>query len=69
MNSPLRETVVNDNLRYLDWSRTPAPAVLGVGDLDGMLGSDKLFARKFDESVDRDVLDRLDEAIDGGPRG
>ena len=29
-----------------------------------MLGSEKLFARKFDETVDRDVLDRLDEAID-----
>jgi hypothetical protein len=69
MNSPLRETVVNDNLRYLDWSREPAPAVLGVGDLDRMLGSDKLFARKFDETVDRDVLDRLDDEIDREVRG
>jgi Core-2/I-Branching enzyme len=69
MNSPLRDSVVNDNLRYLDWSREPAPAVLGVGDLDRMLGSEKLFARKFDETVDRDVLDRLDEAIDGEDRG
>jgi hypothetical protein len=64
MNSPLRETVVNDNLRYLDWSREPAPAVLGVADLDRLLGSRKLFGRKFDETVDRAVLDRLDEAID-----
>jgi hypothetical protein len=69
MNSPLRDSIVNDNLRYLDWSREPAPAVLGVGDLDRMLRSDKLFARKFDETVDRDVLDRLDEAIDGEDRG
>ena len=52
MNSTLRDSVVNDNLRYLDWSREPAPAVLGVGDVDRMLGSDKLFARKFDETVD-----------------
>jgi Core-2/I-Branching enzyme len=69
MNSPLRDSIVNDNLRYLDWSREPAPAVLGVGDLDRMLGSDKLFARKFDETVDREVLDRLDEAIDAEDRG
>ncbi len=69
MNSPLRDSVVNDNLRYLDWSREPAPAVLGVGDVDRMLGSDKLFARKFDETVDPDVLDRLDEVIDGEGHG
>ena len=60
MNSPLRETVVNDNLRFLDWSREPAPAVLGVHDLDRMIESGKLFARKFDVTVDADVLDRLD---------
>jgi hypothetical protein len=64
MNSPLRETVVNDNLRFLDWSREPAPAVLRVSDLDRMLASGKLFARKFDETVDAAVLDRLDEAIE-----
>ena len=28
MNSELRDTVENDDLRYLDWSREPAPAVL-----------------------------------------
>ena len=69
MNSSLRETVVDDNLRYVDWSREPAPAILEVSDLDRMLASGKLFARKFDETVDRDVLDRLDAAIDDGERG
>jgi hypothetical protein len=64
MNSPLRETVENENLRYLDWTRTPAPAVLGVGDLDAMLASGKLFARKFDETIDARVLDELDRVLD-----
>jgi hypothetical protein len=65
MNSPLRDTVVNDNLRYLDWSREPAPAILGVADVPRMLASGKLFARKFDETIDADVLDRLDKHADG----
>jgi hypothetical protein len=65
VNSPLRDTVVDDNLRYIDWTREPAPAVLTVGDLDAMLGSRKLFARKFDVTVDAAVLDRLDELAGG----
>jgi hypothetical protein len=35
--------------------------VLTVGDLDAMLSSRKLFARKFDVTVDAAVLDRLDD--------
>ncbi len=64
ISSHLRDTVENENLRYIDWSREPAPAVLGRGDLDAMLASGKLFARKFDETVDADVLDLLDAAIE-----
>ena len=66
MSSHLRETVENENLRYIDWSREPAPAVLGRGDLDAMLASGKLFARKFDETVEPEVLDLLDVRIDRG---
>ena len=52
MNSELRDTVENDNLRYLDWSREPAPAVFAEDDLPALLGSGALFARKFDETID-----------------
>ena len=65
MNSPLRDTVVNDNLRYLDWAREPAPAVLELRDLPAMIASEKLFARKFDAGVDARVLDELDRVLDG----
>jgi hypothetical protein len=65
MNSALRDTVVDDNLRYVDWFKEPGPAVLTVDDLDSMLASGKLFARKFDTTVDAAVLDRLDELADG----
>jgi hypothetical protein len=63
MNSQLRDTVENDDLRYLDWSREPAPAVLTVDDLPVLVESGKLFARKFDETVDSDVLDALDRRL------
>ncbi|HZG36016.1 MAG TPA: beta-1,6-N-acetylglucosaminyltransferase [Gaiellaceae bacterium] len=64
LNSPLRESMIDDDLRYLDWQRRPAPAILRVDDLDTMLASGKLFARKFDESIDSRVLDELDRQLD-----
>ena len=63
MNSELAETIVNDDLRYVDWTRQPLPAVLGVGDLPSLAASVKLFARKFDVRVDADVLDRIDAEL------
>jgi hypothetical protein len=65
MNSQLRDTVENENLRYLDWSREPAPAVLVRDDLPALVSSHKLFARKFDEGLDSSILDLLDAYIDG----
>jgi hypothetical protein len=64
MNSPLGDSVENDNLRYIEWSREPAPAVLVRDDLPTLLSSPKLFARKFDERIDSSVLDLLDAHID-----
>jgi len=64
MNSPFRHTVVNDNHRYIDWSEGGAnPKVLTVNDLEALLASPKLFARKFDPSVDTEILDMLDKHI------
>jgi hypothetical protein len=66
LNSPLRGTVVNDDLRYLEW-RNPAvaggPAVLGKHDFEKIIRSTKLFARKFDVTRDADVLDMIDARI------
>lgn len=66
LNSDLRYSVENDHLRYLDWSREPAPATLEVRDLPKLLASGKLFARKFDETVDAEIIDLLDAHIDRG---
>ena len=64
MNSELRDTVENDDLRYLDWSREPAPAILTVADLRTLVAAPQLFARKFDETVDAEILDALDRHLD-----
>jgi Core-2/I-Branching enzyme len=66
LNSPLRDTVVNDNLRFIDWSEVPGPTVLRIEHLPKLLESGKLFARKFDASVDAQVLDALDRHTSEG---
>lgn len=61
LNSPLADQVENDNLRYIDWTREPSPSILGVEDFPTLVGSGKLFARKFDETLDARILDMLDK--------
>lgn len=70
-NSPLRDTIVNDNLRYVDWSEKPGPTILRLEHLPTLVESGKLFARKFDATVDARILDMLDHhitAMDDGAR-
>jgi hypothetical protein len=68
LNSPLKVSVVNDDLRYLEW-RNPAvaggPAVLTKDDFGKIVSSPKLFARKFDMTHDAEVLDMIDATIRG----
>jgi hypothetical protein len=56
-------SIVNQNLRYIDWQATPGPKILTSSDLSAMLESGALFARKFDANVDSDVLDTLDRRL------
>jgi hypothetical protein len=66
LNSPLKDTVVNDDLRYLEW-RDPdvagGPAVLRKDDYTKIMGAPELFARKFDVTQDPELLDMIDAAI------
>ena len=64
MNSPHKDQIVNNNLRYITWSATsPNPIILTKNDLPAILNSDKLFARKFDTEIDSKILEELDNAI------
>jgi hypothetical protein len=63
LNSELRDTIVNDNLRYIDWTRGTGPAILEVRDFEALRASPKLFARKFDVNKDEAVLDLIDRNL------
>lgn len=54
MNSPLKDKILNDLARYIDRSfQWEWPKILRLEDYPQLLGSSKLFARKF--NIDRDA--------------
>lgn len=57
----IKDNIINDNLRYIDWSRPPYPSILVIDDFDKIISSKKLFARKFDYTVDRKILSAIDK--------
>jgi len=63
MSSPYKDSIVRDSLRLVDWQRTEfggcSPHTFTMDDWDMLIGSDKLFARKFDPDKDRVVIDAL----------
>ena len=60
MNSPFRNNVVNDNLRFIDWKCIgPKPKVLSMEDYDRLKMSDKLFARKFDIKAHPKIIEKI----------
>jgi Core-2/I-Branching enzyme len=65
-NDP-RLRLSSDHRRWVsfDDERRPRPSVLRVGDLESILASGAHFARKFDETVDRAVLDEIDRRVHG----
>jgi hypothetical protein len=64
LNSPFKDQIVDDDLRYVDWSGgNCTPRILGRDDLAKLRESPKLFARKFDTTVDATVLDLIDREL------
>ncbi len=60
-NSIHRSRMVNNDLRYIDWSAGGAsPKTLTMADAGKLTDPQKLFARKFDISKDVQVLDHID---------
>jgi hypothetical protein len=66
MNSSLAVNLVNDDLRYMEWPvpDSGSPSILRVEAFERFIRSPKLFARKFDASIDAQVLDRIDVALE-----
>jgi hypothetical protein len=62
LNSGFRESVVNDNFYYIDWSAGgSSPKTFTREDYPALLKTDKLLARKFDMEQDAVILDMLDD--------
>lgn len=62
MNSPFKNNLAEGYLRYIDWSAGGAnPKTFTTNDLDRILASGQFLARKFDETVDNEILIQLEE--------
>jgi len=61
--SPYREEIIRENLRLVDWQRTEhggcSPHTFTIEDYEMLTSSDRLFARKFDPDIDREIIDAL----------
>lgn len=63
-SSHYKDQMVNNNLRYIDWSQGGAsPKILTLSDAEQLKKSGKFFARKFDMTVDSQILDWIDENL------
>jgi hypothetical protein len=64
VNSKYKNHLVNDNMRYIDWStKGSSPKVLVIGDFEKLQESHKLYARKLDDKIDNSLLIKLNEII------
>jgi len=61
MNSKYKNEIINDDLRYIDWSNpNECPAILRQNDFEKLKNTKDLIARKFDLEEDSKVLDKID---------
>lgn len=62
-----RNTVINNsNMRLIDWNRGSSirhPWTFTINDMDMIRNSPHLWARKFDENVDREIITKVCEMI------
>lgn len=63
-NSHFKPAIQN-NLTYVDWSgpKTGHPTIFTKDFYPQLVASDKLFARKFDMDIDKDIFDMLEQHI------
>jgi hypothetical protein len=65
-NSPYQNDIVNNNLRYIDWSEQKKnPKILTEVDFEAITQSGNFFARKFNLSANSKILDLIDIQING----
>ena len=60
MNSRLKDTIVNDNLRYIDWNTKKPPKILQKTDFEKIVLSNTLFCRKIEYKTSIELINELD---------
>ena len=69
MNTAAHGEIVNDDLRMIDWIPDGdiklRPRTYVAGDATSLISSANLFARKFDQTVDGEILDILESHLAG----
>ena len=60
--SQYRDNIAGNNLRFIDWHRG-SPYTFTSDDYSQLVESDRLFARKFDENVDLNIVEMLLEHV------
>jgi hypothetical protein len=62
---PIKESIVNDNLKYIDWSKPDIfhPMIFSRSDFCDLIRSKKMYARKFDPKICSNILDMIDNEI------
>ena len=67
MNTSYKSTIINDDKRTIDWIPMGTiklrPRDFTTQDANFLMTSQDLFARKFDENVDRDILSILETHV------
>jgi len=64
MNSPFKDTVINNNLRHIEWLEgKPNPKILLESDFSALTCSSNFFARKFDINQDSTIITMLDNYL------
>lgn len=64
LNSYLKDKVVNSNGRFIVFDRGKAsPKILTVKDYDSFMNGEYIFARKFDLSIDEDIIYKIKNKI------
>ena len=59
MNSPYKNKVISNHLRYIDWTVPNGPKVLLLDDYSKIIESGSLFCRKVDSNCSHQLLEKL----------
>ena len=56
LNSSRKDHIINDNLRYIDWSAPVPPKILDLDDFEKIAKTQCLFCRKVDSVISKSLL-------------